>query len=235
MGLPKHIRFKINKGKPSPMVFISEAEKQEVIQQILAMVKQFLPQLIPSPVKGDVGATGQTGESVVGKSGNEGLQGEGGTDGANGVDGVDGEDGKDGKDGETPTDKKLVEMMDAIIEPKMKEIQDEVMKIATKGKKVGGGGGGSDSFATITATQNITVNTKINLVDATSANVIVTLPTAITSARREYHIKKIDSSNNTVTIATAGSETIDDGSTAVIDSQYESVRLYSDGSNFHII
>ncbi len=176
---------------------------------------------------------GKDGKSIVGAKGASGKDGVG----IDGEDGVRGDDGEKGKDGKSPTKKELEDAIMVLLNPKIDNIKREMSKVPTKVKKIGGGGGGggSDSFETITTTKNIAVNTKINLVNATSANITVTLPTAINSARREYHIKKTDSSVNTVTVATAGSETIDDGTTAVIENQYESIRVYSDGSNFHII
>ena len=82
---------------------------------------------------------------------------------------------------------------------------------------------------------NQTVNDDIDiyLMNATSGNLTVTLPT--NSAGREIDIKKIDSSANTVTIDGNGSETIDGNSGIVISSQHNSLTMVSDGSNWFII
>ncbi len=61
----------------------------------------------------------------------------------------------------------------------------------------------------------------------------VTLPSASRNTGRVFHIKNI--STNIVTVDGSGSETIDDGLTAVIEQQYESIKIVSDGSNWHIL
>jgi len=71
--------------------------------------------------------------------------------------------------------------------------------------------------------------------DTTTASFIVTLPAASTATKTIYHIKKIDSTGNTVTIDGNSSETIDGATTKVINIQYDNVMLICDGSNWHII
>lgn len=67
------------------------------------------------------------------------------------------------------------------------------------------------------------------------AAVTVTLPAAATvGGGFEVDIKKLQSSFN-VTVDGNGSETIDGALAAVLTNQYESIRLVSDGSNWHII
>ena len=74
------------------------------------------------------------------------------------------------------------------------------------------------------------------MVDASSKNITVTLlsATAKDVTNRVYHIKKTDSTSNTVTIDGNGTETIDEGLTAVIKSQFESILIASDGANWSI-
>jgi hypothetical protein len=79
---------------------------------------------------------------------------------------------------------------------------------------------------TLDATQNVVD------VDATSASVAITLPTAVGINGREYVIRKLDSSANTVTITPNGSETVNGSSDIVLDEQYESTIIYSDGANW---
>jgi hypothetical protein len=62
----------------------------------------------------------------------------------------------------------------------------------------------------------------------------VTLPTVADNAGREITIKKVDSGAGTLTIDGEGSETIDDATTVVLFKQFESVTVYSDGSEWHI-
>jgi hypothetical protein len=71
------------------------------------------------------------------------------------------------------------------------------------------------------------------LADATSGNRTITLPTAV-DAWQEFTIKKLDSSANTVTVATTSSQTIDGAGTYVISTQYESVTVVSNGAQWYI-
>jgi hypothetical protein len=72
------------------------------------------------------------------------------------------------------------------------------------------------------------------LVNATSGNITITLPTAASNGNF-YAVKKVDSSSNTVTINTTSSQTIDGGTSAVLKIQYASITVVSDGSNWNIV
>lgn len=67
-------------------------------------------------------------------------------------------------------------------------------------------------------------------VDASSADVTITLP-AITVGTIEYTIKRLDSSAYIVYIVTTGSDTIESQSTYELITQYEYVMLASDGTS----
>jgi hypothetical protein len=81
----------------------------------------------------------------------------------------------------------------------------------------------------------------ILLVNATGGNITITLPDSglVASTKDEmgkiYHIKKVDASANTVTIDGYSTQTIDGAATNVITTQYDSITIVSDGSNWHII
>ena len=95
-------------------------------------------------------------------------------------------------------------------------------------------GGLTTGIQTVTLASDTLVNTDhTNLCDCTSNAITINLPTAVAGLR--YEIKKIDSSSNAVTIDGFGSETIDGGLTAVINTQYESVTIVSDGTNWFIV
>ena len=87
-----------------------------------------------------------------------------------------------------------------------------------------------ETAATVTMVR-ATDHTK--LCDCTSNAITVNLDAA--NAGMQYVIKKIDATANAVTIDANGSETIDGGLTAVINTQYESVTIVSDGSNWFIV
>jgi hypothetical protein len=73
------------------------------------------------------------------------------------------------------------------------------------------------------------------LCNASGGAFTITLPAAASHTGRIYYIKKIDSSANTVTVDGNSSETIDDGLTAVLTVQYESITIQSDGSEWWIL
>ena len=70
--------------------------------------------------------------------------------------------------------------------------------------------------------------------DATNGNVVITLPAANASSvsGKVLKFKRVDASNNTVTIHTAAdSDTIDGGHAIVLESARAAVSIFSDGSN----
>lgn len=71
-------------------------------------------------------------------------------------------------------------------------------------------------------------------VDASSGNVEVDLPSATGSAGKVYEIMKTDSSVNTVTIDPGMSHTINGAASKTLSTQYEAVRLRSNGVNWFI-
>ena len=90
------------------------------------------------------------------------------------------------------------------------------------------------AISTKTSAYTITATDSVILANATSGAVTITLPTAASISGRQYTVKKIDAVNN-VTLATTSSQTIDGSTTQVITSQYDSITVVSDGTNWHII
>ena len=89
-------------------------------------------------------------------------------------------------------------------------------------------------IATKTAAYTLTRGDAMILADCTSAAFTVTLPPAVDLKGRVYHIKKIDSSGNAVTLDGDGAETIDGSTTKVNYVRYATISVISDGSNWHI-
>jgi hypothetical protein len=83
------------------------------------------------------------------------------------------------------------------------------------------------AIATVTSNTTLTAAHHTVLCDATSGNITITLPSAASSTRRIYVIKKIDSSANTVSFTA-------DGGTITLSAQYEGKQIQSNGSNFYI-
>ena len=79
------------------------------------------------------------------------------------------------------------------------------------------------SLTTLNATQGYV------LCNAASGAFTLNLPAA--STRKRYHLKKIDSSANVVTITPNGADTIEGAATYALNTQYKSVTLYSNGTS----
>lgn len=89
-------------------------------------------------------------------------------------------------------------------------------------------------WITNTVSSNHTLeNYETLLVDASGGNVTITLPSVGNDV--QVNIKKIDSSSNTVTIATPNTETIDGENSKTISNQYTNLTITSDGSNYFIV
>ena len=74
------------------------------------------------------------------------------------------------------------------------------------------------------------------LVNNSAADATITLPSASSASERIYNIKKIHSGETyKVIIDGNSSETIDGATTYNLYMQYESVKIQSDGSNWHIL
>lgn len=86
----------------------------------------------------------------------------------------------------------------------------------------------ADSPVTLTSTSNGYI-----LCNCTSGAITINLPAA--TGRKRFHIKKIDSSVNAVTINRAGSDTIQGSASVSLATQYNSRTLYSDGSSIWYI
>ena len=107
------------------------------------------------------------------------------------------------------------------------------------GERVVIDGGHINSITTIAAsTYDLLVSDYILNVTYTGTGAVtsLTLPTAQTVAGRTIIIKDAGglAGTNNITVDTEGAETIDGGATAVISSNYSSINLYSDGSNWFI-
>jgi len=86
-----------------------------------------------------------------------------------------------------------------------------------------------------TTTYTILNTDKVITADATSAAFTLTLPTAVGITGRVLTIKKIDSTLNQVTIDGSGSETIDGALNKKLSTQYESMKIVSNGTNWIIL
>lgn len=76
---------------------------------------------------------------------------------------------------------------------------------------------------------------RVILVDAATGAVQVTLPDPATMEGLFFHIKKIDTSLNYVTVITPGTETIDGSDEQVLSGPQDSMHITSDGTNWYIV
>jgi hypothetical protein len=72
------------------------------------------------------------------------------------------------------------------------------------------------------------------IADSSSAGVTINLPAVASSANKYLTVKHVGSSNNVV-LDGNGSETIDGATTHTLSTQYDVVRVYCDGSAWHVI
>lgn len=97
--------------------------------------------------------------------------------------------------------------------------------------------GGVFGLTAVTKTSSFTLDNSnsVFFCDTTSGNVTATLVALSGATNRVYYLKKIDSSGNTCTLDGNASETIDDGLTAVLTAQYESITVIPGSSQWFII
>lgn len=82
----------------------------------------------------------------------------------------------------------------------------------------------------------VPIGKTVVLASASVGQVSINLPSAATPNKdRVILVKKTDSTSNRVLINPAGSETVDGDLFYYLTSQYQSVTLVSDGSNWNIV
>lgn len=91
------------------------------------------------------------------------------------------------------------------------------------------------SVSSKSADYTATTADDVLLVDASGAARTITLYAASGNSGKILHIKKTDSSANSVTVDGNASETIDGATTKVLALQYESVTIVCDGSNWYVL
>lgn len=212
---------------------------------------------------GERGERGEDGKD--GEAGRDGVDGKDGQDGKDGVDGKDGsdadltgeeiierinnnEDSLINADKVEGFDKKVIDLSPRFVVSTFQNLVDTPDSYAGKKGKilavkdtedglefVSKGDGSVYDIKTVTSDYTVIDSDYTILVNATGGNITITLPSASSLQGSEFNIKKIDSSVNLVTVDGNGSETIDGSTTAIIETQYESITIQSDGSNWYII
>ena len=109
----------------------------------------------------------------------------------------------------------------------------QFMDVSADMSSVGGGGGGGISSIE-TKTGNYTADTDNDVILCNAAALTITLPASSGNTGQTYYIKNIHATG-VATIDANSSETIDGALKKFITTQYESLTIVCDGSNWHII
>lgn len=91
---------------------------------------------------------------------------------------------------------------------------------------LGGGGTAGHAIRKITASSNVQAGDEAIWIDASAGNVTLTL-TAVSGSVKYLVVKRLDNSTNTVTIAAAGTDTIDGAASITLTMQYQARTLRS--------
>lgn len=87
----------------------------------------------------------------------------------------------------------------------------------------------------VDADYTATVNDGLINVDATDAEVTVTLPAAASAVGQTITVRRVNGSGSNVVIDGAGSETINGSATKTLSSQYDSAELSSNGTSWDVL
>jgi len=90
-------------------------------------------------------------------------------------------------------------------------------------------------IASFSAAATVKNRETLIFLDPAAATFTLTLPKAVENKGKEFRMKRIDSSVNSVTVAAQGAETIDNGATFSLATALVAVRIASDGSDWWII
>lgn len=101
----------------------------------------------------------------------------------------------------------------------------------------GTGATSSNNLNTVTRTTSYTPPLSVDLIlcNTTSAGFTVTLPTASGNTGKVFTIENTGTAGNTLTVDTTSSQTINGALTFLMDTQYDSVKVVSDGSNWLVL
>ena len=81
----------------------------------------------------------------------------------------------------------------------------------------------------------LTVAQRIIFADATTGIVNLELPSIVIGLDHEFIIKKIDSSPNVVNLTTYNSDAIEGTTQLTLTSQWEVIRVVSDGTSWYVV
>lgn len=95
---------------------------------------------------------------------------------------------------------------------------------------------GKSNVASITTTPySVQTNDNILFCNAASSPLVIELPSSSGLSGKQYTIKKVDSTGNSVIVDANGLQTIDENQLLYINTQYEVKTIVADGSNWWIV
>lgn len=97
------------------------------------------------------------------------------------------------------------------------------------------GSGTAIAISTKTSAYTATTSDEVLLCDASGGAFSVTLPPAADATRKVLRIKKIDDSDNFLTVQASLTETIDGRNTQILPTQYNAVAIVSNGTAWFIV
>lgn len=97
-------------------------------------------------------------------------------------------------------------------------------------------GSGSGTYFNVASTSaNITLTDTNDVVLASAASGAITITLPSPTSGKQLTIKKTDSTVNSVTVSPSGGQTIDGGASYSLNTQYQSISLVTDGSNWYLV
>lgn len=94
----------------------------------------------------------------------------------------------------------------------------------------------SVSYKNITVTSNYTAgNESVIFANCLADDITITLPPALSSRGDIFHIKKIDPTGNFLIVVGHGGDTIDGSANKQINTQYTTITVTSNGSEWFVL
>ncbi len=89
----------------------------------------------------------------------------------------------------------------------------------------------SNNVNYVSQSLTLTTSNSVVLVNASSQEIVITLPPISQAKQNNFIIKKIDSSTNCVIISSSNSETIDENLSVLLPYKFDSLSIINDGIN----
>lgn len=118
------------------------------------------------------------------------------------------------------SDEEFIDYLNREVSPTVRELVDELNRIS------------GDAVETAES-MHVLLRHSVLIGDATSGEVIFTLPSAAAAKGKWFWAKKIDAVANDVKLAST--DLLDGSTTLALSSQYDKAVVYCDGSTYHVL